>query len=123
MDSVKVAKTYRELSLEEEIEKKNNKIIFFSYLKEEGLDVSVLLKNKKSTSLIEKYNVFISRMSVLFDFQLMDMMIFMDEEGFKLEETSKLLNFENSQKLKREIAKRFRLEKKIDTNDEVDFVS
>ncbi len=122
MEEIKVNKVYKERSFEEDVEKKHNKETFFSYLKEEKLDVLEIIKNQKLFSQIATFNIFLKRMRMLFEFQVTDMLVFLDEEGMKLEATSKLLNFENLEVLKKEIGNKFRLKKVINNDISEDFI-
>lgn len=121
-----VHKNHKELSFEEDLEKRSNKNIFFAYLKEdqekEKYDLATVLKNKKDFIQVGKVNLFFRRMRQLFDLTMVDMLVFLDEEEFKLEEVNQILNYENSDLIRKEIGNKFRVKKMLNTDANEDFI-
>ena len=60
----------------------------------------MISQNQKQSNLFKNLNIFLQRTKAIFDIEVIQMLTYLDEEGFKLERLTPLLSEENMMKVK-----------------------
>ncbi len=105
MDSIKVSKSYTDNITEDEVHYKISRDQFMDNFNKEKLKYSDLLSGNVQN--LEKFNLFIKKMRLVFEMEIQEMMTFLDEEGYKIEKIYPLLSYENLIQVKLEISHKY----------------
>ncbi len=116
---LRAAKSHIVTSPEDDIYNKQNELIFQKHFDESDIDVEFILNNGKNAVIaIQQFNVFLREMRILYHMEIKEMLLFLDDMGFKVERTSKLLSSENLERIQKEMINKCRVKTKPSTTDD-----